>query len=257
MASKQNLRVLVPVKRVLDYQLKPKINATRKGIEATGYKFSINPFDDIAIEQALNIPNAVTHAVSIGSTKNEDILKNCLAKGINNVTLIENNSNIETNLLDPLTIAKILKKFVLKNEFDLILLGKQSIDNDYNNTGQMLAGLLDWPQVTNASKVEFLSDEVKVSREIDGGTQTLISRFPLVITCDLRLNTPRYVGLSKLMKVKRQKIPKLTLTENFNDIDLNPTIELLELNEPKPKKKGIKVPNVDALLENLKREKIL
>ena len=171
MSGKQQLRILVPVKRVVDYQIKPRVNKALTGIETNGIKFSINPFDDIAVEEAIRIKeknkNLVesTHAVSIGPTKAQDILRNCLAKGIDTCSLID---SMDKENIEPLAIAKILKVIVEKRGFNLVLMGKQAIDDDCNNTGQMLAGLLNWPQATNAAKVEFLDNgRVQVTREID------------------------------------------------------------------------------------------
>lgn len=257
------LNVLVPVKRVLDYQLKPVLNSARSGIETAGFKFSINPFDDIAIEEALKLQTTLpkgsvtTHAVSIDSNPScRDILKNCLAKGIQDVTWI----NSETNVLEPLAIAKILKQFVNKGEYNMVLLGKQAIDDDSSHTGQMLAGLLNWPQLTNASKVEVSKeiDHVTVTSETDQtADQVLKSSLPCIITADLRLNTPRYVSLPKLMKVKRKPIRELTLTKDFPEIDITPRLTTISLNEPEVKKPGIIVGSVDELISKLKESKLI
>ncbi|CAL9728084.1 probable electron transfer flavoprotein subunit beta [Monosporozyma unispora] len=259
------LKVLVPVKRVLDYQLKPVLNSAKSGIETTGFKFSINPFDDIAIEEALNLQSSLpkgsvtTHAVSIDSNGHcRDILKNCLAKGIQDVTWINTQ---DTPALEPLAIAKILKQFVTEGDYNMVLLGKQAIDDDSNHTGQMLAGLLNWPQLTNASKVEVSKeklDMVTVTSETDqAADQVLNAPLPCVITADLRLNTPRYVSLPKLMKVKRKPIKELTLNKNFPDIDVSQRLNIVSLNEPELKKPGIVVGSVDELITKLKESKLI
>ncbi|CAB4256457.1 similar to Saccharomyces cerevisiae YGR207C CIR1 Mitochondrial protein that interacts with frataxin (Yfh1p) [Maudiozyma barnettii] len=258
MSSK--LKILVPVKRVLDHQIKPLVNAAHDGVQTQGCKFSINPFDDIAIEEALRIKTNrskdvdSTHAISIGVDKCQDILRNCLAKGIDSVSLVETSEPLE-----PLAVAKLLAHEVKEKKYNVVLMGKQAIDDDSNNTGQMLAALLNWPQATNACKVEF-NDSVtscKVTREIDGGEETVEASLPLVITTDLRLNQPRYVGLSKLMKVKRVKIPKLSLSEHFPDVDIKSKLTTLSINEPQSKPPGIMLKNVDELVSKLKDAKLI
>lgn len=251
------LKILVPVKRVLDHQIKPLINSTHSGIQTQGFKFSINPFDDIAIEEALQLKSnhkdlvQSTTAISIGSDKSQEILKNCLAKGIDSVTLLSTDKQLE-----PLSIAKLLASYVKKHDFNLVILGKQAIDDDSNNTGQMLASLLNWPQATNACKVTLAEDTCTVTREIDGGEETLEAQWPLVITTDLRLNQPRYVGLSKLMKVKRAKIPTVTL-QDFPDIDTTNKLNVISIDEPATKPPGVMLSNVDELVQKLKDSKLI
>lgn len=258
MASKQ-LRILVPVKRVIDYQIKPRVNQAGTAVETNGVKFSINPFDDIAIEEAVRIKEKdkslveSIHAVSIGPAKAQDILRNCLAKGADTSTLID----AKDVQLEPLAVAKILKQVVEKQNSNLVIMGKQAIDDDCNNTGQMLAGILNWPQATNAAKVEFLdSDRVKVTREVDGGEEIISASLPLVITTDLRLNTPRYVGLQNLMKAKKKPMEKLFL-KDFESIDLKPRLKVLSVEEPKPRAPGIKVKTVDELIKKLEEVKAI
>lgn len=258
MASKQ-LRILVPVKRVIDYQIKPRVNKAGTAIETNGVKFSINPFDDIAVEEAVRIKEnnkslvENIHAVSIGPTKAQDILRNCLAKGADTSTLID----IKDVQLEPLAVAKILKEVAEKQKSNLIIMGKQAIDDDCNNTGQMLAGLLNWPQATNAAKVEFVDpSNIKVTREIDGGEEVISATLPMVITTDLRLNTPRYVGLQNLMKAKKKPMEKLTLKE-FSNVDVEPRLKVVSVEEPKPRAPGIKVNSVDELIEKLKEVKAI
>lgn len=258
MASKQ-LRILVPVKRVIDYQIKPRVNKTGTAVETTGVKFSINPFDDIAVEEAVRIKERnkslveSIHAVSIGPAKAQDILRNCLAKGADTSTLID----AKDTLLEPLAVAKVLKQVVEKQKSNLIIMGKQAIDDDCNNTGQMLAGLLNWPQATNAAKVELLDGgKIKVTREVDGGEEVVSASLPLVITTDLRLNTPRYVGLQNMMKAKKKPMEKLTL-KDFSDVDLNSRLKVLTVEEPQPRAPGVKVNSVDELIEKLKEAKTI
>ncbi|CEP22637.1 unnamed protein product [Cyberlindnera jadinii] len=246
------LNILVPVKRVIDFALKPRINKAGTGIEKTGVKFSINPFCDIAVEEAVRIKEAhkslvnKIHVVSIGPTKAQDVLRQSLAKGADSSTHIDSGEQE----VEPLNVAKILKQVAEKNESNLIILGKQSIDDDSNNTGQMLAGLLNWPQATNAAKVEIKDDEVYVTREIDGGEETVKSKLPLIITTDLRLNEPRFASLPNMMKAKKKPLEKLKL-KDF-DVDLSARLEVLKVEEPAAREAGIKVGSVDELVAKLK-----
>ncbi|CCE65141.1 hypothetical protein TPHA_0J03220 [Tetrapisispora phaffii CBS 4417] len=259
MSSKSYLRILVPVKRAIDYQIRPRlVDGT---INTKGIKFSINPFDDIAVEEALRIKESHNdkvenvHCVSIGQNKAQDIIRNCLAKGVDSSTLIDSGDAS----LEPLAIAKLLKKMVEKSNSNLIILGKQAIDDDSSNTGQILAGLLNWPQATNAAKVELLEgDKIKVTREIDGGEEYLVSSLPMVITTDLRLNTPRYVSLSKLMKAKKLPIEKLGLDhELFKDVDTGSQLKVIKLEEPKPRDAGIQVDSVAELITKIRADKLI
>ena len=265
------LKILVPVKRVLDYQLKPLLNKTHTGIETQGDKFSCNPFDDIAIEEALQLktkfPDLIesTHAVSIGTESNKDILRNCLAKGIDSVTLIETPPSVDTtgsniaSSLEPLAVAKILSKFVVDNGFNFVIMGKQAVDDDFNSTGQMLAAMLQWPQALNACKVDLDSrgESVTVTSESDGGETVVRARFPVVITTDLRLNQPRYVGLPKLMKVKRKPIPKLSIETDFKEVDISNKLKVLSVDQPKQKAPGVMVKDVDELVAKLKESRVI
>ncbi|SCU97520.1 LANO_0E16226g1_1 [Lachancea nothofagi CBS 11611] len=256
----KSLRILVPVKRVIDYAIKPRINKAGTGVEKTGVKFSMNPFDDIAVEEAVRIKESHKklveniHAVSIGPAKAQDILRTALAKGADTCTLID----AKETELEPLAVAKILKQVVTKQNANLIILGKQSIDDDCNNTGQMLAGLLNWPQATNAAKVEVdeASMTVRVTREIDGGEETISAPLPLVITTDLRLNQPRYATLPNLMKAKKKPMEKLTLSD-FSDVSTEPRLKVLKVEEPATRAAGIKVASVDELIEKLKAAKAI
>ncbi|EAZ63616.1 electron transfer flavoprotein beta subunit [Scheffersomyces stipitis CBS 6054] len=250
MSSK--LRILVPVKRVIDFAIKPRINKAQTGVETKGVKFSINPFCDIALEESVRIKEADKdkveniHVVSVGPAKAQDVLRTALAKGADNSTLID----VGDEEVEPLTVAKLLQKVVEKDKSNLVILGKQAIDDDANQTGQMLAGLLNWPQATNASKIEIDGETVTVTREIDGGADTLRAKLPLVITTDLRLNEPRYASLPNIMKAKKKPLDKLKPSDL--NIDLVKRLETLKVVEPPVREAGIKVETVDELVAKLK-----
>jgi electron transfer flavoprotein beta subunit len=251
------LKILVPVKRVIDFAIKPRINKAGTGVETKGVKFSINPFCDIALEESLKIREAnkglveTIHAVSIGPTKAQDVLRTALAKGADSTTLVD----VGEEQVEPLQVAKILKKIVEKNDSNLIILGKQAIDDDANQTGQMLAGLLNWPQATNASKVELDGDSVIVTREVDGGADTLSAKLPMIITTDLRLNEPRYASLPNIMKAKKKPLDKLKLSDL--DMELTTRLKTLKVEEPPAREAGVKVETVDELIEKLKETKAI
>lgn len=251
------LRILVPIKRVIDAAVKPRVNKAQTGVETMGVKFSINPFCDIALEEAVRLrerkPDGVEeiHAVSIGPSKSQDVLRTALAKGADKSTLVD----VGDKRVESLGVAKLLAEMVKKEKTNLVILGKQSIDNDANQTGQMLAGLLGWPQATYASKVDVDGDKVVVSREIDGGIQTLEAPLPAVITTDLRLNQPRYVGLPAIMKAKKKPLETIK-AESFN-VDFAPRLEILKIEEPPARKAGEQVKNVDGFLGALKKLKVL
>jgi electron transfer flavoprotein beta subunit len=245
------LRILVPVKRVIDAAIKPRVNKAQTGIETQGVKFSINPFCDIALEEALRIRERTKavekiHAVSAGSTKSQETLRTALAKGADDSTLVD----VGDAELEPLTVAKILAKVVDKEQSNLVILGKQAIDNDCNQTGQILAGLLKWPQATNASKVDIEGDKVVVTREIDGGSETIEAKLPLVVTTDLRLNEPRYASLPNIMKAKKK--PLATVKAGDLGVELKNHLEILKVSEPPARKAGTKVESVDELVSKLK-----
>lgn len=252
-----SLKILVPVKRVIDFAVKPIINKAQTGVETKGVKFSMNPFCDIALEESLKIRESnkglvdEIHAVSIGPTKAQDILRTALAKGADTSTLVD----VGDEEVEPLAVAKILKKIVEKQQSNLIILGKQAIDDDSNQTGQMLAGLLGWPQATNASKVEINGDEISVTREIDGGSDTLKAKLPIIITTDLRLNEPRYVKLPNIMKAKKKPLEKLSPKDL--DIEISKRLQTLKVQAPPERPAGIKVGSVDELIEKLKEVKAI
>lgn len=255
--SATKLKVLVPVKRVIDFAIKPRINKTQTGVETKGVKFSINPFCDIALEESLRIREAnkglveKIHAVSIGPLKAQDVLRTALAKGADTSTLID----VGDKEVEPLNVAKLLKNVAEKEGSNLILLGKQAIDDDSNQTGQILAGLLNWPQATNASKVEIDGDYVSVTREVDGGSDTLRAKLPMIITTDLRLNEPRYASLQNIMKAKKKPLEKLKPTDF--EVDLTPRVETIKVEEPPVREAGIKVESVDELISKLKDAKAI
>ncbi|KAK9389471.1 hypothetical protein V1515DRAFT_564879 [Lipomyces mesembrius] len=254
------LNIVVPVKRVIDFAIKPRINASKNAIETKGVKFSLNPFCEIAVEEAVRLRESSKGLVesitlvSAGSAKSLDTLRAGLALGADKATLIEipaidDSKSLE---LEPLAVAKLLRAFVQKSNANLVIMGKQAIDDDSNQTGQMLAGLLNWSQATNASKVtvDETSGVVTVSREVDGGTETLSAPLPLVITTDLRLNTPRYTKLQDIMKAKKKKTEKVS-PEDLG-VDISSRLEILSLSEPPKRTGGGKVNSVDALIGKLK-----
>ncbi|SSD61109.1 related to Probable electron transfer flavoprotein subunit beta [Saccharomycodes ludwigii] len=260
MSANNKLRILVPIKRVIDHQLAPRISSSTS-LKIPSY--SINPFDDIALEESLRINEKnkglveEIKAISVGSIKCKDLLYKALAKGCHQAKLIE--TPVTSTILQPLSIAKILKKEVEKNNYNLVILGKQAIDDDNNNTGQMLAGLLNWPQICNASKVEIVdpvNGEIQVSREVDSGEEILKSKWPVVITADLRLNTPRYATLPKIMKAKKKKIEQEKLLET-DDLNNDQSLKVLSYKEPPKRQPGIRVANVDELLSKLKEVKAI
>jgi electron transfer flavoprotein beta subunit len=223
-----NLRILVPIKRVLDYAIKPRIAASGKAIDLTGQKMSLNPFDELSIEASVRLREAHGArisdilAFSAGPTKSQDALRTAMAMGADRGLLVDTN-----NELEPLAVAKILKKVVEKENINLVILGKQSIDDDAGQTGQMLAGLLGWGQATQAAEIELKDDVVKVVKEVDGGTETVQGKLPMVVTTDLRLNEPRYASLPNIMKAKKKKLEKETL-ESYGE-GLERRLEILEV----------------------------
>jgi electron transfer flavoprotein beta subunit len=245
------MKVLVPVKRVLDYNVKVRVKADQSGVDLANVKMAMNPFDEIAVEEAVRLKEkgVVTEiiAVSIGVSQCEAVLRTALAMGADRGLLIETDQDIE-----PLGIAKLLKAVALEESPDIILMGKQAIDGDNNATGQMLSTLLDWPQATFASKVEVNGAEVHVTREVDGGLQTLGVNLPCVITTDLRLNEPRYASLPNIMKAKKKPLDVKKLSD-FN-VDVAERLSVLKVTEPPKRSAGIKVASVEELVAKLKNE---
>ena len=241
------MKVLVPVKRVLDYNVKPRVKADGSGVDLANVKMSMNPFDEIAVEEAIRLKAAgVTEivVVSIGEAKAQETLRTALAMGADRAILVTSEQKVE-----PLGVAKILAKIVEEEQPSLVILGKQAIDDDNNQTGQMLAGLLGWGQGTFASKVELAGDSVTVTREVDGGLET--DRFPLpaIVTTDLRLNEPRYASLPNIMKAKSKPMAQKTPADY--GVDVTPRVSTLKVVEPGKRQAGIKVADVDELVTKL------
>ena len=241
------MKVLVPVKRVLDYNVKPRVKADGTGVDLANVKMSMNPFDEIAVEEAIRLKAAgVTEivVVSIGEAKSQETLRTALAMGADRAILVTSEQKVE-----PLGVAKILAKIVEEESPSLVILGKQAIDDDNNQTGQMLAGLLGWGQGTFASKVELTADSVTVTREVDGGLETDSFPLPAIVTTDLRLNEPRYASLPNIMKAKSK--PMANKTPADYGVDVTPRITTLKVVEPGKRSAGIKVADVDELVMKL------
>jgi electron transfer flavoprotein beta subunit len=245
------MRVLIPVKRVVDYNVKVRVKSDGTGVDIANVKMSMNPFDEIAVEEAVRLKEkgVVTEviAVSCGDAKCQETLRTALAIGADRGILIET-----TEELQPLAVAKLLKALVDKEQPQLVILGKQAIDDDANQTGQMLAALADLPQATFASKVDVADGKVTVAREVDGGTETLTLTLPAVITTDLRLNEPRYVTLPNIMKAKKKQLD--TFKPEDLGVDVKPRLKTLKVAEPPKRGTGIKVPDVATLMDKLKNE---
>jgi electron transfer flavoprotein beta subunit len=246
-----NLKVLVPVKRVVDYNVKVRVKNDNSGVELDNVKMSMNPFDEIAVEEALRLKEkgiaTDVIVISIGSSQVQETIRNALAMGADSGIFVET-----TTVLEPLNIAKIISSIAIKEKFDLLILGKQAIDDDMNATGQMIAALLDWPQATFASKIEIKEKKAIVSREVDGGIENIEIRLPAVISTDLRLNEPRYASLPNIMKAKKKPINQITI-EDLN-INIKNRLDILKVEEPAKRQSGIMVQNVEELVDKLKNE---
>ena len=245
------MKVLVPVKRVVDYNVKVRVKSDNTGVDIANVKMSMNPFDEIAVEEAVRLreKGVVTEviAVSCGVTQCQETLRTAMAIGADRAILVET-----TEELQPLAVAKLLKALVDKEQPGLIILGKQAIDDDCNQTGQMLAALCDLPQATFASKLEVVDGKVKVTREVDGGSETLSLTVPAVITTDLRLNEPRYVTLPNIMKAKKKQMEIFKPADL--GVDVKAHLKTLKVVEPPKRSAGIKVPDVATLVAKLKNE---
>ncbi|MDM7955489.1 electron transfer flavoprotein subunit beta/FixA family protein [Blastomonas sp.] len=243
------MKILVPVKRVIDYNVKPRVKADGSGVDLANVKMSMNPFDEIAVEEALRIKEAGNAeeviAVSVGPAKAAETLRTALAMGADRAILIETDETVE-----PLAVAKLLAKVAAEENPGLILLGKQAIDDDSNQTGQMLAALLGWGQATFANTVTVEAGSITVARDVDGGLQTVKLNTPAIVTTDLRLNEPRYASLPNIMKAKKK--PLDTKTPADYGVDITPRLTTLKVAEPPVRSAGIKVADVDALVEKLK-----
>ncbi|MBP0597899.1 electron transfer flavoprotein subunit beta/FixA family protein [Herbaspirillum sp. LeCh32-8] len=247
------MKVLVPVKRVVDYNVKVRVKSDGSGVDIANVKMSMNPFDEIAVEEAVRLKEGgkVTEviAVSAGVTQCQETLRTAMAIGADRGILAEVGADVE---LQPLAVAKILKALADKEQPQLIILGKQAIDDDCNQTGQMLAALLGWPQATFASKVVLEDGKVTVTREVDGGLETLALTLPAIITTDLRLNEPRYVTLPNIMKAKKKQLD--TVKPDELGVDVAPRVKTLKVAEPPKRSAGVKVPDVATLVAKLKNE---
>jgi len=245
------MKVLVPVKRVVDYNVKVRVKSDGSGVDIANVKMSMNPFDEIAVEEATRLKEkgVVTEiiAVSIGVAQCQETLRTAMAIGADRAILVETDVDVQ-----PLAVAKVLKALVDKEQPQLVILGKQAIDDDSNQTGQMLAALANLPQGTFASKVEVAGAKVNVTREVDGGLETVSLNLPAVVTTDLRLNEPRYVTLPNIMKAKKK--PLETVTPAALGVDVAPRIKTLKVAEPPKRSAGIKVPDVATLVSKLKND---
>ncbi|ORY15190.1 electron transfer flavo protein beta-subunit [Clohesyomyces aquaticus] len=249
------LRILVPIKRVIDYAVKPRVNRAQTAVETASVKHSMNPFDELSIEEAVRlrerkVPVSEILAWTAGPAKAQDILRTAMAMGADRSIHVVTDEKDASSQLEPLGVAKLLQQVVQSEKTDLVILGKQSIDDDACQTGQMLAGLLGWSQATQASKVDVEGDMVTVTREVDGGVETLKAKLPMVITTDLRLNEPRYASLPNIMKAKKKPLEKKTLKDYEGDFSAR--LKTVKVTEPPPRKGGVKVEDVDGMISKLK-----
>jgi electron transfer flavoprotein beta subunit len=242
------MKVLVAVKRVIDFNIRPRVKMDGSGVDLANVKMSMNPFDEIAVEEAIRLKEkgvaSEIVAVSIGPAKAQETLRTALAMGADRAILVQTDEEVE-----PLAVAKILARIAADEQPGMIILGKQAIDDDSNQTGQMLAALLGWPQGTFASKVEAGGEKLTVTREVDGGLETVELKLPAVVTTDLRLNEPRYASLPNIMKAKSK--PLATKTPDELGVDITRRLETLKVAEPPKRQAGIKVGSVDELVERL------
>lgn len=245
------MKILVPVKRVVDYNVKVRVKADGTGVDIANVKMSMNPFDEIAIEEAVRLKEkgvaTEVVAVSCGVAQCQETLRTAMAIGADRGILVETSEELQ-----PLAVAKLLKALADKEQPGLVIMGKQAIDDDANQTGQMLAALADWPQATFASKVDVADGKAQVTREVDGGLETLSINLPAVVSTDLRLNEPRYVTLPNIMKAKKKTLD--TLSPADLGVDVTPRLKTLKVAEPAGRKAGIKVADVATLVDKLKNE---
>lgn len=247
------MKVLVPVKRVIDYNVKARVKADGSGVDLANVKMSMNPFDEIAVEEAIRLKEKGAAeevvVVSIGVKQAAETLRTALAMGADRAILVVAADDVHTDI-EPLAVAKILKAIIDEEQPKLVIAGKQAIDNDMNATGQMLAALLGWGQATFANTVEIAGETAKVSREVDGGLQTIEVKLPAVVTADLRLNEPRYASLPNIMKAKKKPLDEKTAADY--GVDTTPRLQVVNTAEPEGRKAGIKVGSVDELVSKLK-----
>jgi electron transfer flavoprotein beta subunit len=249
------MKILVPVKRVIDYNVKVRVKADGSGVDLANVKMSMNPFDEIAVEQAIRLKEAgkaeEVVVVSIGVKQAQDTLRTALAMGADRAILVEAADDVHQDI-EPLAVAKILKAVIADEGPSLVIAGKQAIDNDMNATGQMLAALLGWSQATFASALEVEGDSATVTREVDGGLQTITVKMPAIVTVDLRLNEPRYASLPNIMKAKKKPLDEKTAADY--SVDVTPRLTVIKTTEPETRKAGIKVASVEELISKLKDE---
>ena len=252
------MKVLVPVKRVIDYNVKVRVKADGTGVDLANVKMSMNPFDEIAVEEAIRLKEAGVASevvvVSIGVKQAQETLRTALAMGADRAVLVVAADDVHTDI-EPLAVAKILAKVVEEEQPGLVLAGKQAIDNDMNATGQMLSALLGWSQATFASEVKVDGDSAVVTREVDGGLQTIKVKMPAIITVDLRLNEPRYASLPNIMKAKKKPLDEKTAAD-FG-VDVTPRLEIVKTSEPEARSAGEMVADVDTLVAKLKEKGIV
>ena len=245
------MKILVAVKRAIDYNVKARPKSDGSGVELANVKMSMNPFDEIAVEEAIRMQEAGTAeeivAVSVGPKQCRETLRTAMAMGADRGILVETDDEVQ-----PLAVAKLLKALVEKEQPGLVILGKQAIDDDSNQTGQMLAALLGWSQGTFACDVEFAGEQLKVNREVDGGTQSISLQLPAVVTVDLRLNEPRYVKLPNIMKAKKKQLDIYSPSDL--EVDIAPRLKLIKVEEPPVRAGGVKVADVEELVDKLRNE---
>src|SRR5262245_33105833 len=245
------MKVLVSVKRVVDFNVKVRVKADGSGVDTTNVKMSMNPFDEIAVEEAVRLKESGTATevvvVSCGAPACQETLRTALALGADRAVLVETDAELQ-----PLAVAKLLRAIVQKESPNLVILGKQAIDDDCNQTGQMLAALLGWPQATFASRLKPESGKAEVTREVDGGLETISIKLPAVVTTDLRLNEPRYVTLPNIMKAKKKTLD--VLKPDALGVDVAPRLRTLKVDEPPKRKAGVKVPDAKGLVQKLRGE---
>ena len=245
------MKILVPVKRVVDYNVKVRVKSDNSGVELDNVKMSMNPFDEIAVEEALRLKEkgiaTEVIAISIGVSQVQETIRNALAMGADSGIFVEVNETLE-----PLNIAKIISSIAKKENIDLMILGKQAIDDDMNATSQMVAALLNWPQATFASKIEIIDKVAKVSREVDGGIENIEVNLPAVISTDLRLNEPRYASLPNIMKAKKKPINEIKVDDL--KVDIKQRLDILKVEEPSKRQSGIMVKTIEELVDKLKNE---
>ena len=249
------MKVLIPVKRVIDYNVKVRVKADGSGVDLANVKMSMNPFDEIAVEEAIRLKEkgvaSEVVVVTIGVKQAQETLRTALAMGADRAILIEATDNVHTDI-EPLTVAKLLAAVVKEEAPGIVLCGKQAIDNDMNATGQMLSALLGWSQATFVSKLSIDGDRAVVTREVDGGLQTISVKLPTIVTVDLRLNEPRYASLPNIMKAKKKPLDEKTPADY--GVDVAPRLSIVKTTEPAGRKAGVKVSSVDELIAKLKDE---